>query len=156
MRLALRAAPFLGLWLVLAGPHGLPFGLLAALAAGAASLHLLPPAGRRVSLPAMGLLVWRTLSQTLLAGIDIARRAFDPRLPLAPDIVAVPLAMPPGAARDGLTALGSLAPGALPMGEDATGALLVHALDTRLPVQAGLQATADLYARALGLPAAHG
>ena len=44
----------------------------------------------------------------------------------------------------------SLAPGALPSGTDAAGALVVHALDTRLAVQRDLTATEALYARAGG------
>jgi hypothetical protein len=59
--------------------------------------------------------------------------------------------LPEGMPRDGFTALASLAPGALPAGADERGALVVHALDTRLPVAADLAATEALYARAGGL-----
>ncbi|MBX9752746.1 MAG: Na+/H+ antiporter subunit E [Roseococcus sp.] len=150
MERAARFALFLGLWLVLAGGFsGLGFGLLAAGLATWASVRLTP--GR------MGLgdplavlrLIGRTAAQTLLAGADIARRAFDPRLPLQPGLVTHATALPEGTARDGFTALASLAPGALPAGTEGD-VLVVHALDTRLPVARDLAATEALYAKARG------
>ncbi len=148
----MRAALFLALWLVLAGPAlaGLPFGLLAAALAAWASHRLLPgriaPRDPRAALRLIGRTTW----QAGLAGADIARRAFDPRLPLQPGLVTHVTALPPGPARDGFTALASLAPGALPAGFDAAGALIVHALDTRLPVGRELAATEALHGRAHG------
>ena len=78
-----RAAWFLGLWLVLAGadPSDLPAAALAVVAATWTSLHLLPPSGARVSPVAMALLVPRFLRQSVVAGVDVARRALDPQVP---------------------------------------------------------------------------
>ncbi|WP_431302855.1 Na+/H+ antiporter subunit E [Sediminicoccus sp. BL-A-41-H5] len=148
MERAARFALFLGLWLVLAGGFaGLGFGLLAAGLATWASAILMP--GRmRLGDPLAALrLLGRTAAQTLLAGTDIARRAFDPRLPLRPGLVTHATALPEGTPRDGFTALASLAPGALPAGVEGD-VVMVHALDTRLPVARDLAATEALYARA--------
>jgi multicomponent Na+:H+ antiporter subunit E len=132
---ALRGLSFLGLWLVLAGadPWGLAFGLFAAAVATRASLALLPPAMHMRPF-ALARLALRVVSQSVLAGADVARRAFDPRLPLRPGLIALPMALPPGAMRDGFRALASLQPGSLPAGLDAEGRLVIHALDTALPI----------------------
>jgi multicomponent Na+:H+ antiporter subunit E len=151
-----RFAALLGLWLLLEGvdPAGLVCGVLAAALATWASLALLPPGptprpGESLRLAA------NVLRATLAAGLDIARRTLDPRLPLHPGHVAVPLALPPGPARDGFRLLASLQPGTLPAGLDAEGRLLVHALDTALPVAAETQAAEALFAAAAG-QARHG
>jgi multicomponent Na+:H+ antiporter subunit E len=150
MERATRFALFLGLWLVLAGGvSGLGFGLLAAALATWASARLMPgKMGLGDPLAALRLL-GRTAVQTLLAGTDIARRAFAPSLPLRPGMVAHATALPEGTPRDGFTALASLAPGALPAGTEGD-VVMVHALDTRLPVARELAATEALYARAGG------
>lgn len=144
----LRGLGFLGLWLVLGagtGPLDLLVGLLAAALSARASLALLPPSPTRIRPIAALRLAAFTLRGSLLAGIDIARRVFHPRLPLTPGIVAVPLLSPPGAARDGFRLLSSLQPGTLPVGEDAEGRLLLHALDTTLPVAADAHAAEALF-----------
>lgn len=152
MERAARFALFLGLWLILAGGlRGLGFGLLAAALATWASTRLMPG---RMALgdPSAALrLLGRSAWHALLAGSDIARRAFDPRLPLQPGLITHASALPAGLPRDGFTALASLAPGALPAGTDGAGLLVVHALDTRLPVARDLAATEALYARAGGV-----
>jgi len=151
MERAARFALFLGLWVILAGGlSGLGFGLLAAALATWASARLMP--GRVAlgdpwaALRLLGGSAW----QALLAGTDIARRAFDPRLPLQPGLFTHASALPEGMPRDGFTALASLAPGALPAGTDEAGLLVVHVLDTRLPVADDLAGTEALYARAGG------
>lgn len=81
-----RLPAFLGLWLILFGadPAGLPVGIAAAIAATWTSLHLLPPGGSRSSPKAVARLALRFLYQSVVAGIDVALRALDPRLPLRP------------------------------------------------------------------------
>jgi len=145
---AARFALFLGLWLILAGGlSGLVFGLLAAALATWASVRLMPGRMRMGDPLALLHLIGRSTVQTLLAGTDIARRAFDPRLPLQPGLVTHRTSLPEGLPRDGFAALASLAPGALPAGTDE-GVVVVHALDTRLPVARDLAATEALYVRA--------
>jgi multicomponent Na+:H+ antiporter subunit E len=148
MIFALRAALFFGLWLVIAGPAGLVVGALAALAAAWVSLRLLPP-GMVFGSPGAALrLLLRVVTQSVVAGIDIARRVFDPRLPLQPGMITYATRLPPGALRDGFTALSSLAPGALPAGLAGEGRLAVHALDTRMKVAEDLATSEALFARA--------
>ncbi len=149
----MRGLGFFALWLALGAGTALPdllMGALAAALAARASLRLLPPGGARLRPLAALSLAARTLRDSLLAGLDIAARAFDPRLPLRPGIVAVPLATPPGPGRDAFRLLSSLQPGTLPAGADAQGRLLVHALDTALPVAAEARATEARFAAAAG------
>jgi multicomponent Na+:H+ antiporter subunit E len=154
--LALRAALFFGLWLVLAGPEGLLVGALAAAAAGWVSLRLMPPRGVPWRLVTAVRLARSVVQETVAGGIDVARRAFDPRLPLSPGLVRHTMALPPGLAQDGFRALASLQPGALPSGCDADGSLVVHALDTGLPIAAGMARAEAMFAEAVGGRAPHG
>jgi multicomponent Na+:H+ antiporter subunit E len=148
-----RAVAFLALWLVLVGgadPADRPAGIIALVAATWASLRLLPPGGARLSPIPLARLVLRFLRQSIVAGIDIAWRALDPRLPLRPGFVVYPARLPPGPALDAFCALTSLAPGTLPAGPDENGALVIHCLDLGQPVAAHLLADERLFAQALG------
>jgi multicomponent Na+:H+ antiporter subunit E len=153
-----RGAAFLGLWLLLAGSDlaGLVCGVPTAALAAWASLRLLPPSRRAIRLGPALVLGSGVLRDSVAAGFDVALRVLDPRLPIRPGAVAMPLGLPPGPARDGFRLLASLPPGALPAGLDAQGRLVVHALDTRLPVQRNLEAAEALFAAATGQEAAHG
>jgi multicomponent Na+:H+ antiporter subunit E len=146
-----RAAWFLGLWLVLAGADlaDLPAAALAVVAATWTSLRLLPPAGSRGSPGAVARLALRFLYQSVVAGLDVARRALDPRLPLRPGFVAYPVRFPPGTARNAFTTLTSLLPGTVPAGEEG-GAVLYHCLDVDQPVVSQLAAEEAALSRALG------
>jgi multicomponent Na+:H+ antiporter subunit E len=153
-----RFTALLGLWLVLSGaePGGLPFGLAAAALAARASLRLLPPAGYAIRPWPVLCLGLAVLHASVVAGLDIARRAFDPRLPIRPGMVAVPLRLPPGPGRDGFRLLASLQPGSMPVGLDAAGRLVVHALDTRLPITAETQEAEARFAAAIHRCGGHG
>jgi multicomponent Na+:H+ antiporter subunit E len=136
-----RAAGFLAFWLILFGfgPADLPVGALTASAATWASLRLLPPGPWRLRPLALARLAFRFLWQSIIAGVDVARRALDPRLPLRPGFVAYPVRFPPGNARNAFTTLTSLLPGAVPAGDDS-GQLVYHCLDTDQPVLSQLAA----------------
>src|SRR5262249_15381411 len=136
-----RATWFLGFWLVLTGadPADLSAGALAVAAATWASLLLLPPGGSGHAPPAMARLGLRFLYQSVVAGVDVARRALDPRLPLRPGFVAYPVRFPPGTARNAFTTLTSLLPGTVPIGEES-GQLVYHCLDVDQPVVSQLAA----------------
>ncbi len=148
----LRAAGFLGLWLVLFGaaPAGLPVGLAAAVAATWASLFLLPPGAARARPGASARLVLRFTWRSVVAGVDVARRALDPRLPLQPGFVTCPVTLAAGPARQAFRLLSSLQPGTLPIGPDEDGMLTVHCLDTTQPVAAQMAHEEALLAQALG------
>lgn len=149
-----RGAGLFGFWLLLARPGGdsalsapdfaptlaadLAVGLLAAAAATWVSLRLLPPAPGRLSFGALARFALHFVWQSVAAGIDVARRAFDPRLPLKPGYLAYPVRLPPGSRRCVFGAVTSLMPGTLMVGTDADDALVYHCLDTDQPVAANL------------------
>lgn len=151
-----RAIGFFVFWLMLAGvdPADLPAAALAVAAATWTSLHLLPPGTWRFSPLGLARLVLRFPLQSVIAGVDVARRALDPRLPLRPGFVACPARLPAGTARDAFCTLTSLLPGTLPAGTARDGTLLIHCLDVGQPVAAQLAREETLFAGALcgGLP----
>jgi multicomponent Na+:H+ antiporter subunit E len=144
---------FLGLWLALVGVDLIDVlaGLATAAAATWASLRLLPPAPRRMQPLALLRLVVGFLPQSVAAGVDVARRAFDPRLPLRPGFVTFPTVLDSGSLRSGFCAFASLLPGTLPAGTQEDGTILVHCLDSGQPVQAQLSHDEALFAEALGV-----
>jgi len=144
-----RGAVFFGLWLVLTGaePLGLPFGLIAAFCATYASLRLLPPGPGAIAASALPRLALILLRQSFSAGWDVALRAFASPPRLAPGVIEVPLAMPPGPSRDAFRALASLAPGSLPLEDQPDGGLRLHALDLAMPLEKDLAETKAAFAR---------
>ena len=148
----MRAAIFLGLWLMVSGPSlaDLPVGLAAVAAATWLSLRLLPAGKSRPRPIFLAALALRFVRQSVVSGTDVAWRALDPNLSLRPGFVAYPLRLPPGGARSAFCALSSLLPGTLPTGIDEHGALLVHCLDVDQPVAANLTEEETLFMRVLG------
>ena len=116
----------------------LAVGLLAAAAATWVSLRLSPPTPGRLRFGALARFALHFVWQSVVAGVDVARRAFDPRLPLKPGYLAYPVRLPPGPARSTFGAVTSLMPGTLPVGTDVNGALVYHCLDMDQPVAANL------------------
>jgi multicomponent Na+:H+ antiporter subunit E len=148
----MRAVGFFVLWMMLTGGNSgdLLAGAVAALAASWASLRLLRPSASRVRPIAFARLALRFFHQSVVAGIDVARRALDPRLPLHPGFVVYPVGLPRGPARNMFTTLMSLLPGTVPTGSDERGELLIHCLDVAQPVVAQLGADEALFARVIG------
>jgi multicomponent Na+:H+ antiporter subunit E len=148
----LRALAFFVLWATLIGtsPLNLLVGLPAAAAATWASLSLLPAGRRPVSPAGVMLLLARVPYQSLVAGIDVARRALSPDMPLQPGFISYATRLPPGPAPNAFRALVSLQPGTLPVSIEADGDILVHCLDTREPVAAQLAAEENLFIRLVG------
>jgi multicomponent Na+:H+ antiporter subunit E len=149
----MRLTGFFLLWLVLIGaqPKHWPFGIVAACAATFAST-LLWPAATGLSLSGIARFTLRFLPQSVMAGLDVARRSFSPDPGLHPGIVTHETRAPSGMARDGMTAVMSLQPGKLPVGHGDVGhgdegTLLVHCLDTREPVAAEMAADEAAYLR---------
>lgn len=124
------------LWLVLSGGHPGAWvpGLIAAAGAAALSLRLLPPSGVSLRLLPLPGLVKQFLRDSLAGGVDVARRAFDPRLPVRPGWIRCRVQLA-GGRRMLLGDIVSLMPGTMCAGAHE-GALLVHCLDTGQPVQA--------------------
>ena len=146
-----RWAAFLLLWVALIGTNlaALLVGGIAASLATWASLKLLPLSRSHLRLWALLGLMPRFLWQSLKAGWDVARRALDPRLPLAPGFVTFACPYRSEHARDTFAAISSLLPGTVPCG-DRGDALEIHCLDIGQPVVAQLTEEARRMAHALG------
>ncbi|AHE97023.1 cation transporter [Thioalkalivibrio paradoxus ARh 1] len=91
------------------------------------------------------------LWQSLLAGWDVARRTLDPKLPLQPEILHLPLALPAGAPTWWLMLTISLLPGTLSVRLHQQRVLEVHCLDSRLDVAGSVRETECQIARLYGL-----
>jgi len=124
---------------------GVPAVLLALLA----SIALIPP------LPFVWLGLVRFvpffLIHSLLGGIDVARRVFQPRLPISPDLVEYPLRLPPGLAQVIMVNTVSLLPGTLAaeLGQDI---LKIHVLDSGSDFETELIAIEEHVARLFSAP----
>jgi multicomponent Na+:H+ antiporter subunit E len=153
-----RAASLLAFWLILSGftAADLPAGILAAAIAAWTSLRLLPSGQQRLRPALLFRLLLRFLDQSIVAGIDTAWRALDPRLPLRPGTVLYRSQSPPGATRSGFCAMASLQPGLLPSGFNEDGDLVVHCLDVSGPVAQQLAAEEAQFVRAIGGETNHG
>ncbi len=151
-----RAAIFFVFWVILCGtePADLLVGVLAAVVATWASLRLLPRGQWSLRFVALARLVLRFPRQSVAAGIDVAWRAFDPRLPLRPGFVIYHSHLLSGPGRDVFCTLTSLLPGTLPCGSDAGGDLVIHCLDVDQRVVEQLAAEEVLLLEVMG--GAHG
>src|SRR5207344_3406361 len=107
---SVRFSAFLILWLVLDGVTlaGLLIGLPAAALAAWFSILLLPPSRSRPRLIALLSLGWHFLWSSVVAGVDVAIRAFHPRLPLRTGFVTCECRISTGSRRDLFLSMGSL------------------------------------------------
>ena len=129
-----RGLGYFAFWVLLIGfkPVDLVVGLAAAAAATWTSIALLPPGEFRLRPAGLPRYALRFLWQSVVAGVDVARRAFAPRMPLRPGLIAYPAGYPRGAKRNAFASVTSLLPGTLPVRDEAQG-LLYHCLDTEQP-----------------------
>lgn len=142
-RLVLLAA----VWTILTGGEALALGIPAVAAACWLSLRLLP-AERPLRLTALARMAPGFAWRSLVGGLDVARRALDPRMPLDPGWIEVPVDLPGG----GRVALGgelSLMPGTLAAGSEG-GRLLVHMLDRTQDIEPTLRTEEARLGRASG------
>ena len=91
----------------------------------------------------------------MLAGIDVARRALAPGMPLKTGFVAYRTGLPRGAARNAFATVTSLLPGTVPAEDDDSG-ILYHCLDTAQPVAEQLATEEREYAKAFEPGKGHG
>lgn len=124
-----RFASFAILWVALAGADwsAFWFGAPAALAAVALSLRLYPSGRHGLRLHRAALVLPSLLARGLLGGFDVARRAVDPRLPVAPDWIRVSAPDQPDELRVLLGGVISVLPGTLAAGPSGA-SLEVHVL----------------------------
>jgi multicomponent Na+:H+ antiporter subunit E len=147
-----RAAFFFTFWLTLNGVKSadLLIGIIAAIIATWASQRLLP-LGRRILRPIpLARLVQRFLRQSIVAGIDVAWRALDPRMPLRPGFMIYQSHLPLGPMQNAFCTMTGLLPGTLPSGFDENGDLVIHCLDVSQPVVEQLAAEEAVLQQVLG------
>ena len=134
----IRGVAYLVLWMVMAGGQAADIapGIAAAVLATWISLVLLPPDPALANIRPLAVLrlAVRFIWTSVVAGLDIARRAFSPSLPLKPGYHHYPVGLPPGTSRNLFTSMTSLMPGTLPAGTDDSGRLIYHCLDVEQPV----------------------
>ncbi len=144
-----RGLIFSLVWTTLVGsdPEGWAFGAVAIPAAVWLSLALLPDRGGLRLMPLIAMLPG-FITRSVAGGVDVARRAFDPRLPLQPGWLVRPVKLSAG----GRVALGaelSLMPGTLVAGSRGT-ELLVHVLDVTEDHDGTLAAEETRFAAIMG------
>jgi multicomponent Na+:H+ antiporter subunit E len=147
---ALRCAGLLGTWWGLTeGSGGWAEGAVAAVLVAFISLRLTPPSDhvpRPWRLPSFVLYFsW----QSLRAGFRVAQMTLSPRLPLQPGLLAIPLALPPGAPTWWLMLTVTLLPGTSSVELEA-GVLEVHCLDRHSGVLADVREAERQVARLFG------
>jgi multicomponent Na+:H+ antiporter subunit E len=142
-----------GLWVVLTlnDPSAWIVGALAAAAATGISLRLMPTRGHELRLFKALTLLPGFLWRSLLGGVDVAWRAFHPRMPLRPKWIRYPVRLPSGGPRVSLGNELSLMPGTLAAGTVGN-VLLVHCLDGTQPIEAQIAAEEARIAGSIGLP----
>jgi multicomponent Na+:H+ antiporter subunit E len=157
-----RVALFSVLWLVLTeGDLRSPFiALLSIIAATATSLVLGPPADRASphrswGPAAMVRFLAFFMRESAHGGVDVARRALDPRLPLRPGYLHYRTRLPEGAGRVVLAGTISLLPGTLST-RLAGDALRIHVLDVALPAEETIRRLEGRVADLFGLPVPDG
>jgi multicomponent Na+:H+ antiporter subunit E len=148
----IRTAGFLAFWVILFGlnPAAFLVGALAAVIATWTSLRLLPAGQWSFRPVALTQLVLSFLRQSIVAGMDVAWRALDPRLPLRLGFVIYQPQLPPGPTRNAFCTMASLLPGTLPCGPDQNGNLVIHCLDVCQAVADDLAAQEASLVQALG------
>lgn len=160
---ALRAVLLGVLWVLLssAAPEYAVYGLVSVSAATALSLWLLPaPGPDRPRSPRAGLarrlrggagLVGWFLGQSVVGGVDVARRALRRTPDIAPEVLPARIDLPPGGARHLAVLLMNLMPGSMVQraGEDV---VELHTLAAELEPVAQWQRLQRRVAAAAGLP----
>lgn len=87
------------------------------------------------------------IGQSVRGGIDVARRAFLPSLPISPALIDVPIRIPPGPARLFLANVTNLLPGTMTVAVQAD-RLQVHVIDSRVDLASEI---GDLEERVMAL-----
>jgi multicomponent Na+:H+ antiporter subunit E len=152
-----RITALLGIWIVLtdASLKDLPVGILAIAMATWVSVTIRPPTDASLHLRPALIYVATFLRQSVAAGLDVARRAFDPALPLKPGFILFSPTLSDPRDRTLFADLASMAPGTLPVEETANGKLLVHCLDVDMDIPAQMEADEARLAAALGRELSH-
>lgn len=149
-----RGIAYFAVWMIMAGGQlaDVAPGIVVAILATWVSLELLPldPGFAQVRPLAVLRLVLRFVWGSIVAGLDIAKRAFSPSMPLKLGYLNYPVSLPPGTSRNLFASVTSLMPGTLPAGTDDSGRLIYHCLDVEQPVLQELEEEEAQLVAALG------
>ena len=131
-----RIIIYTGTWWVLTkgAADSWPVGIPAVLAAIYIDFKLFRPENTRWSVVGLIAFVLFFLKYSIYSGMDVVRRAYDPRLPLDPAMVEYPLRLTSSAARNLFICTVSLLPGTLSTAIEGH-KLVIHALDVGRPVE---------------------
>jgi len=130
-----RGLCFMVLWSILLPSMKLAdlvVGMLAVVSATCLSLQLLSRQAGHLNLRGLLAFAPHFLWQSVLAGMDVARRALKPRMVLHPGFVVFPVGFHPGLARNEFASITSLMPGSVPIDETEQ-AIIYHTLDISRP-----------------------
>ncbi len=146
-----RFAGFLGIWVVLNGadPLGLIVGGVASAGVTWLSLQLSPKFPRHIQLGPLLVQAVHFFWNSVVAGVDVALRAFYPKVRVNPGYVVCPCRIPEGTSRDVFLAISSLVPGSLPAGVE-DGQVILHCLDIEQPVAAQMAENETYFLKVLG------
>lgn len=125
-------------------PVGLPMVLLSTLV----SVMLMPPLSW--SLRGMVFFIPYFLCYSIRGGVDVARRAMHPQLPISPGLVNYRFRLPPGLPRVFMANTVSLLPGTLSV-ELEDDILCIHVLDETVAIDEELNSLENRLARIFGL-----
>lgn len=128
--------------------YNLGVGLGVVLFATAGSIALQPVTGFRPWHLASVLVFF--VRESISGGIDVARRAFTPDMPIAPGFTEVALRLPEGPARVYLANLLNITPGTVSV-ELLPGSLRIHMLDMEMPIEEKVREMEELMARLFAL-----
>ena len=146
-----RTGLFLLLWWILSDGDTTSWwiGIPTVLLATTVSIKLVPP----VIIAWSGIIRFIPffLLHSLLGGIDVARRVFQPKMSIAPDLFEFPMRLPPGLPQVLMANTVGLLPGTLSV-EIEHNVLTVHALDKSTDILAELEAVERSVARIFGKP----
>jgi len=124
-------------------------GVPAVLLAVVVSIALLPPV--RMAWFQLLKFVPFFLYRSLLGGVDVARRVFQPNMHIDPDLISYPLQLPPGLPQVFMANTISLLPGTL-SATLKSNVLTVHVLDTQTGFLAEIQAVEQHVTQIFNLP----
>lgn len=149
--LIVRVLVFTALWALLSKNtwHGAPLIAVAILAGVAASFALWPDSAWRWRFWPLLRFIPYFLWASFTGGIDVARRAFSPKMPLDPGLAEFPLRLRSEGARVFFAWTVSLLPGtaSVRLSEER---LKVHVLDRKLPIMEKLRELEDHVAALFG------
>lgn len=148
----LRGALFTALWWILIDGESAAWvlGIPSVVAATLISLAFVPPSPWRIRpLGALRFGVY-FLSKSLLSSVDVARRVFQPRIPIKPRLVRYPLRLREVKAQVIVANSASLMPGTLSVNL-ADNVLTLHVLDVNAPIMEEMKALEERVAAIFGI-----